>query len=417
MTPEIKKRIAQIQQGEVPEGYQKVGVYLAPKDWKSLKIKNIYSERKEPGEEGLPILTVSIHSGVSDGELDEDEIGKAVKRIEDKSQYKKAHRGDLVFNMMRAWQGAVGAVRTTGMVSPAYIVAKPNDRVDPFYMDYYMKTPEMIHTMHSQSYGVTDFRLRLYWDSFAPISCVIPSVAEQQKISEILTTQDRVIELKEKLIVEKQRQKKYLMQQLLTGKKRLPGFSGKWIGEKLSSFCEFIGGGTPDTKNDNYWNGQIPWISSSDLNEDNFDFINITRFITKEAVNNSATKVCPKDSILVVNRVGVGKLAIAKEPICTSQDFVSLVQVRHNNVFLTYALYWFLQKKLAQVQGSAIKGIPAREFKEYELVFPSYREQTAIAEILSAADREIELLQRELEQEKQKKKALMQLMLTGIVRV
>ena len=212
MTPEVKERIAQIRRGEVPEGYQKIGVHLAPQEWRKLRISDIYSERKESGEEDLPILTVSIHSGVSDGELDVEDIGKTVKRIEDKSQYKKAHQGDLVFNMMRAWQGAVGTVRTTGMVSPAYIVAAPNDKVDPLFMDYYMKTPEMIHTMHSQSYGVTDFRLRLYWDSFAPIKCVLPSVAEQQKIAEILTTQDMVIELKEKLIAEKQRQKKHLMQ-------------------------------------------------------------------------------------------------------------------------------------------------------------------------------------------------------------
>jgi len=77
---------------------------------------------------------VSIHSGVSDGEVDAAELPKQVKRIEDKSQYKKAVSGDLVFNMMRAWQGAIGTVRTTGMVSPAYIVAEPNDKAYPLFM-------------------------------------------------------------------------------------------------------------------------------------------------------------------------------------------------------------------------------------------------------------------------------------------
>ena len=136
--------------------------------WISYRLSDIYTERREPGNESLPLLTVSIHSGVSDGELDEDELPKKVKRIEDKSQYKRAVTGDLVFNMMRAWQGAIGTVRTEGMVSPAYIVAKPNGKVYPPFMDYYMKAPRMVGMINRQSYGVTDFRKRLYWDSFAP---------------------------------------------------------------------------------------------------------------------------------------------------------------------------------------------------------------------------------------------------------
>ena len=213
---------------------------IVPIEWTDACLGDVYTERKEPGNEGLPLLMVSIHSGVSDGEVDEDDLPKKVKRIEDKSQYKRAAKGDLVFNMMRAWQGAIGTVRTEGMVSPAYIVAEPNDLVDPLFMDYYTKTNRMVHTIHRQSYGVTDFRLRLYWDSFAPIQCVIPSVAEQKKIAEILTTQDKVIELKEKLLAEKQRQKKYLMQQLLTGKKRLRNYTEPWSTVELEEVFDYI---------------------------------------------------------------------------------------------------------------------------------------------------------------------------------
>lgn len=237
MTPEIKQRIEQIRRGEVPERYVKTALGLAPANWKRYTFGDIYTERKEPGDENLPLLMVSIHSGVSDGEVDAAELPKQVKRIEDKSQYKKAVSGDLVFNMMRAWQGAIGTVRTTGMVSPAYIVAESNDKVYPLFMDYYSRTPQMINQIDRQSYGVTDFRKRLYWDSFAPIGCILPPIEEQQKIAAILTTQDKVIELKEKRLAEKQRQKKYFMQQLLTGKKRLPGFRGEWKNIKL---CEVL---------------------------------------------------------------------------------------------------------------------------------------------------------------------------------
>lgn len=192
MILKIRNIIEQIRKGEVPEGYIKTVSGLAPADWNQYTYGEIYTKRKEPGNEELPLLTVSIHSGVSDGEVDEDDLPKKIKRIEDKSQYKKAVSGDLVFNMMRAWQGAIGTVRTTGMVSPAYIVAKPNDKVYPLFMDYYTRTLQMINQIDRQSYGVTDFRKRLYWDSFAPISCVLPSIEEQKKIATILTTQDKV---------------------------------------------------------------------------------------------------------------------------------------------------------------------------------------------------------------------------------
>ena len=417
MTPEVRDRIDQLRHGNVPEGYKKTRSGIVPIDWTEMCLGDIYTERKEPGNENLPLLMVSIHSGVSDGEVDEDDLPKKVKRIEDKSQYKRAAKGDLVFNMMRAWQGAIGTVRTEGMVSPAYIVAEPNDMVDPLFMDYYMKTNRMVQTIHRQSYGVTDFRLRLYWDSFAPIQCVLPSVKEQKKIAEILTTQDKIIELKEKLLEEKQKQKKYLMQQLLTGKKRLSGFEGKWKKEKLSDFCEFIGGGTPDTKKPEYWAGDTPWISSSDLELDSFSSIAITRFISDAAIVESATKKVKAGTILLVSRVGVGKIALAPVDLCTSQDFTNIVQDKHNATYLMYALYLLMQIKGNQAQGSAIKGIPVKEIKAYSLDMPPIDEQNAIAMVLSTFDKEIDLLCRSLENEKQKKKALMQLLLMGIVRV
>lgn len=151
-------------------------------EWEKCMLGDIYVERNERGNDSLPILSVSIHDGVSDGELDEDELGKKVRRSEDKTKYKRVFPGDLVFNMMRAWQGAVGVVKTEGMISPAYIAAIPNEKVYPQFMDYYMRTDRMVNVLNSQSYGVTDFRKRLYWESFANIECVIPSIEEQKKL-------------------------------------------------------------------------------------------------------------------------------------------------------------------------------------------------------------------------------------------
>lgn len=99
--------------------------------WEQHTMSELYKERNEKGNDSLPILSVSIHSGVSDGELDEENLGKVVRRSEDKSTYKHVYEGDLIFNMMRAWQGAIGVAKSEGMISPAYISAIPCENLYP----------------------------------------------------------------------------------------------------------------------------------------------------------------------------------------------------------------------------------------------------------------------------------------------
>ena len=183
-------------------------------DWKEYSMGELYTERKEPGNDSLPILTVSIHSGVSDGEMDEDDLGKFVRRIEDKSAYKHVYAGDLVLNMMRAWQGAIGCARGEGMVSPAYITAKPSDIVFPPFMDYYVKRKEFIEQVNTLSYGVTDFRKRLYWDSFVRIRCKLPSVEEQRRIAKVFDEYKKLIDLQLRDLERMKELEKGLLQQM-----------------------------------------------------------------------------------------------------------------------------------------------------------------------------------------------------------
>lgn len=163
--------------------------------WNKWDLGDIYSERNERGNDSLPILSVSIHHGISNGELDADSLGKRVRRSEDKSLYKHVYPGDLVFNMMRAWQGAVGVTQVAGMVSPAYITAIPNVGIFPPFMDCCLRRTTIIDQMNILSYGVTDFRKRLYWESFVRVTCLIPTVSEQQKIAACFTQLDSLITL------------------------------------------------------------------------------------------------------------------------------------------------------------------------------------------------------------------------------
>nr|WP_297707449.1 restriction endonuclease subunit S [uncultured Butyrivibrio sp.] len=183
-------------------------------DWKEYKLGDIYSERNEKGNDSLQFLTVSIHSGVSDKELDADDLGKTVKRSEDKSTYKHVYEGDLVFNMMRAWQGAIGVAKSEGMISPAYISAIPNDEVFPQFMDYTLRRKDVIEQINNLSYGVTDFRKRLYWNSFVKVKCMLPSKEEQEIIWGFLKQIDDLIELYQKKIKVLKEYKKGLCQQM-----------------------------------------------------------------------------------------------------------------------------------------------------------------------------------------------------------
>ena len=182
--------------------------------WEQRKLGEMYVERNEKGNDNLQILSVSIHSGVSDKELDEENLGKFVRRSEDKSKYKHVYTGDLIFNMMRAWQGAIGVAKSEGMISPAYISAIPNEDVYPLFMDYAMRRKEAIEEINNLSYGITDFRKRLYWDSFVHVTCQLPSVEEQEKIYKYFKTLDNLITFHQRKSDQLKMFKKFMLQNM-----------------------------------------------------------------------------------------------------------------------------------------------------------------------------------------------------------
>jgi type I restriction enzyme S subunit len=153
-----------------------------PAHWEVYANRVLFSERVESGREDLPLLSVSIHSGVSSEEISEEDNVRGRIKIEDKTKYLLVKPGDIAFNMMRAWQGAIGAVRTEGMVSPAYIVAKPKSYISAEYFEYQYRCPDFIKQMDRFSKGITDFRKRLYWDGFKQLYTVVPPQNEQSQI-------------------------------------------------------------------------------------------------------------------------------------------------------------------------------------------------------------------------------------------
>lgn len=153
-----------------------------PAHWTVCKINLLFSESvgraKTDAEQELPILSVSIHHGISDKELNDGELERKVQRSEDRSLYKLVHSNYLAYNMMRAWQGGFGASMLSGLISPAYVVCKPKTALDSRYFELALRTSNAVTELKRYSRGITDFRLRLYWDEFKNISVPVPPADE-----------------------------------------------------------------------------------------------------------------------------------------------------------------------------------------------------------------------------------------------
>ncbi|MCY7883813.1 restriction endonuclease subunit S [Bacillus spizizenii] len=201
------------------------------------------------------------------------------------------------------------------------------------------------------------------------------------------------------------------------GNKRTPeirfqGFTGDWEQRKVKDFSEeTFGGGTPKTSIKEYWSGEIPWIQSSDLQEHQVSGVFAKKKINEKGLQNSATKLIPKNSIAIVTRVGVGKIALIQFEYATSQDFLSLSNLKVNEWFGVYSLYNQLQKELHNVQGTSIKGITKNELLDKGINIPTNsEEQTKIGSFFKQLDDTIALHQQELTILKQTKQGFLQKM-------
>jgi type I restriction enzyme S subunit len=193
-----------------------------PAHWEVRRNAAIFEESKSSGNASLPVLSVSIHSGVSDRELSDEENIRSAIKIEDRTAYKEVRPGFVTYNMMRAWQGGIGAVRTLGMVSPAYVVLAPKIALDSEYFEYLYRTPAFVWQMDCNSKGITDFRKRLYWEEFKTLVTLLPPVDEQSVISAAIRQQaDKVdggIVLKQQQIAVLKEYKATLINSAVTGK-------------------------------------------------------------------------------------------------------------------------------------------------------------------------------------------------------
>lgn len=192
---------------------------------------------------------------------------------------------------------------------------------------------------------------------------------------------------------------------------RFKDFTDPWEQRKISELAEkTYGGGTPTTSNETFWNGNIPWIQSSDIVDGKLMGVEPRKYITQTGLNSSATQLVPKNSIAIITRVGVGKLAYMPFSYSTSQDFLSLSKLNTEPFFTVYACYKKLQSELNTVQGTSIKGITKDELLAKTISVPVYSEQKQIGSFFAQLDTLITLHQRKLEKLQNIKKSCLEKM-------
>lgn len=281
------------------------------------------------------------------------------------------------------------------------------------WLNYLLNAERYRTAIHALGTGTSNSMKNISRSDFLALQIVFPPLLEQQKIAAILTAQDKVIELKEKLLAEKQRQKKYLMQQLLTGKKRLPGFDGEWRMERLGKL----------------------FSERKETNCEGLEMLAITGaqgIIPRKELDlkDNSSKDKSKYLRVFVGDIGYNTMRMW-QGVSAYSDYEGIVSPAYtvlkpgSTINAKYFAYLFkipeiifLFYRFSQGLVDDTRNLKYENFKKIKVLYPPEKEeQTAIANVLSTADRELDLLRQDIEQEKQKKKALMQLLLTGIVRV
>jgi len=400
MTSIVKQRIEQIRRGKVPEGYKRTKAGVVPMEWEEVHIGDVLTQRKtlQCVSEDAPLLSFTIEEGVINPE--DKKSNKRDFLIKDITTKKFAltEVGDIIYNPANLKFGAIHKNNLRrGVVSPIYGIFYGAQ--NSTFMGCLLHNQRFIDYAKIYAEGTVEKLKTLSADTFKMLKITLPSLLEQEKIAKILTTQDKLIALKEKLIEEKKRQKKTLIKQILNDKSIKSKFSAHWNTVEL---------------------------------KDIFDYIQPTKYLVENTdySDDYATPVLTAGKSFILGYTNETHGIFDQVPVVIFDDFTTdskyvdfpfkakssamkilMVKERFDIRFA----FELLQNIDYIVGGHERHWISV--FSQMTIDVPSYEAQQEIGQIIQCINSEIDLLQKDLDQEKQKKKALMQLLLTGIVRV
>jgi type I restriction enzyme S subunit len=329
--------------------------------------------------------------------------------------------GDLLVSIT-ADIGIIGYVNAQ-VPKPAYInqhIARV--RLDPRLVDsrfvaYYLASSEP----QRRFVGSTDTGAKagMNLTTVSALSTVVPPLAEQSRIADVLTDASSHIDALERMIAKKQAIKLGMMQQLLTGRTRLPGYEQEWTDATISSLARVTGGGTPSTRMPAYWGGDIPWFTPAEIRADGSGLVSRSeRTITLDGLANSAASLLPPGTVLVTSRATIGNCAVAALPVTTNQGFASMIPKDGRSTWFLY--YWTQQNKSeleSRAAGSTFLEVSAGKVASIPMRHPDLNEQEAIGQALRDADLELDTLGVRLAKARAIKSGMMQELLTGRTRL
>ena len=395
---EIKNRIDLINKGEVPEGYKCCWGYFYPADWSIKKLKDLFNKVKTKNTDNntLPVLTNSATQGVI---LQDEYFDREIVNDDNADGYYIVEDGDFMYNPRISSNAPAGPINRNhlgknGIASPLYTVFRAKRDKNIEFIENYFKSNYWHRYMKSVSnQGARHDRLNLTDDDFMGMPIPQPSEKEQEKIAEILSCCDEVIELKENLLIEKKQEKKYLLQILL---KELPSSNSC----KLGDICDIT-------------TGKLD--ANAQVADGKYRFYTCAAeyyYIDKYAFDTEAL-------LISGNGANVGYIHYYKGKFNAYQRTYVLDKFKCNIHYIKYRLDYILNQIISREKNAGnTPYIVLSTLQNVNIYLPKdISEQTRIVNILSEKDKEIELLEQELEQYKQLKKSLSQLLLTGIVMV
>lgn len=245
------------------------------------------------------------------------------------------------------------------------------------------------------------------------IKVLIPDKNEQKSIGNYFQNIDRLINTSQAKLDKLKTIKKACLEKMFpcNGSNipeiRFKGFMEEWKEMAIENIAsDFYGGGTPRTSIERYWNGDIPWIQTSDLKEDVVFGVVPQKHISESGIKESATKLIPENSIAIITRVGVGKLSFIQFKYTTSQDFLSISKLKIDEYFAAYTIHRKMQTVLKEVQGTSIKGVTKEELLTKQIKVPTNRnEQKAIGRFFKNLDDLIAKMEQQINKLKNIKKA------------
>lgn len=425
MTPEIKQRIEQIQNGIVPKGYKQTPFGIYPANWVVGKLGDYIEEYSVLSNE---IETYPVYSSSRKGLLLQSQYFDNREAVKTNLGYKMVPSGYVTYRHMSDDDIFYFNRNTTGktiLVSSEYPVFTNSEYGCLDYLITLLNnTSRFRYFCRTQKMGGT--RTRLYFKRLCQYRTVFPHITEQLKISEILNTQDKVIELTEKRIEQLKQMKKYYLQNMFPkrGEKvpkiRFKGFTDPWKHRKLSEIVSFSKG---------------MGYSKADLKECGTPIILYGRLYTKYEtvissidtfadVREGSVYSCGGEIIVPASGESAEEIAIAsvveKPGVLLGGDLnVIIPSLNFDSAFLAINIsFGMLHRDIAKLaQGKSVVHLHNSELKKIKLLYPNYEEQVKISSYFRCIDNNINLHQRKLEEEKQKKKSLAQLLLSGIVRV